>query len=335
MSPLVPDPSNPDDESEFMLKFDSEDTIDAFIDAYAESGWRSKDEGIQRFAERLTVPVGEWTACPMCGSEFSQRVEHAARCTSCGGLYADDFWSPTIEDDDTEYGCLVGVTERLWYADERSVLSGSVRPWITGRVSGALVPVPNGELERRVRCRAGAEQLPPPGDSAEDEGHTQGARRSPSPKRPGDGSLWSVNELPFAAVPPRPEALRVLLEASDEDRRYAIGDVIDSAAAKSKVLDRRALDFYESHYGTPPRDATFLEAELIVTTVGLFYVTPKASSVWSRGWDQVTVRVTMTGRKFARIVVARREGGDEVEFRIGARACANLRAAAEEHGALR
>jgi hypothetical protein len=156
-------------ESEFMLKFASEDVVDELVAEYQGSQWRHQDdEGIQRFAERLTVPVGEWMDCPMCGSELSQRVEHAARCSSCGGLYADDFWTPTVEHDDTKYGRLVGVSARPPLISE-IVLSGSVRPWITGGRSSALPAVPYYDLEQRVRSRAGAEQQPPLGDISEDD----------------------------------------------------------------------------------------------------------------------------------------------------------------------
>src|SRR5215216_7089312 len=81
------------------------------------------------------------------------------------------------------------------------------------------------------------------------------------------GMTDRLDNLPFAPAPPRPESLQTLLEVAEE-RHLAVGRVIDSAAAKSKSIDRAALDFYTQHYGPPPRDLGFLEADLISTTTG-------------------------------------------------------------------
>ena len=90
---------------------------------------------------------------------------------------------------------------------------------------------------------------------------------------------------------------------------------------------------FRKRFGLPPGDLTF-ESDLVVTTAGLFYVTPKAHHVWRREWINLSVSVAKPRRWSAKVIVTTRSTGKRQKFTIGARPTANLRVIAEYYGCL-
>jgi hypothetical protein len=143
-----------------------------------------------------------------------------------------------------------------------------------------------------------------------------------------------VEGLPFATAAPRQESLAALLAAWEESHAYDLGEFVDTAPAGEKNLDRKALDQYVARFGPRrPRGAvTFLEADLFMTTTGLFYVSPRAFFVWHRYWRDITVSPKKLGRRFARVTITDGDG-NLYTYRLSARAAENLLALADHYGA--
>jgi hypothetical protein len=143
-----------------------------------------------------------------------------------------------------------------------------------------------------------------------------------------------IGALPFPVTDPRPEAVRALVGVSNDGRTMDIGTYIDSAAAKEKRLDREALAAYERIAGRAPHDLGFLEADLIVTTTGLFYVTPKAHCATAFFWRNCTVSKSKARGRFAQVNVVELRSGVHAQFTVGAHAAENILAVAAHYDAL-
>jgi hypothetical protein len=76
------------------------------------------------------------------------------------------------------------------------------------------------------------------------------------------------------------------------------------------------------------------EADLVVTSTGLFYVTPKAYHVWRREWIDVSVSIEKPRRWYGNVIVTTRHTGKKQKFTISARAARNLRVIADYYGSL-
>lgn len=134
-------------------------------------------------------------------------------------------------------------------------------------------------------------------------------------------------ELPWPAFGPTRGAADLLarLEASGTE----VGEVIDGGAAKVTDFDRVALADFEKRTGRQPRS---LEADIVATTTGLFYVSPHAGYWFHLGeWHELTVRIIGTRWRISRLEVAGERDRVPTVIKLNRQRAKNIEAIAKHY----
>lgn len=106
---MLRDPSNPNGETDAMFFYGERDDLrEAMLEGTKNlsPAWADWRAGHVRYRALATTPLQQWRGCPLCESDFVERVENAAKCSDCGRVFCDAGFEPVVSEERADYGRL-------------------------------------------------------------------------------------------------------------------------------------------------------------------------------------------------------------------------------------